>query len=345
MTPRGSASALAARRGEIAEAVTRAHFLRHPELDRRYGAEGREKCREDAEHHLHYLEQALRFGSPELFADYVGWAQSMLESRGIPQGDLADHLRSLIALAREAVPGISGALDAVASPALAGLPAMAAPEAGRDAPEAERFLACVREGGPGAAGAFVSGLLDAGWPLQDVYLRVIEAAQHEVGRLWQLNRITVAQEHYYTAATQLVMSQLYPRLFARPARGPRVVIACVSGELHEVGARMVADLLQLEGFDTYFLGASVPARDLVRFVRERAAVLLGLSATLPAHLGRLEATIRAVRDDESLRRVKVVVGGNPFGRVRDLWKSVGGDACARDAREAVEVARALCPAE
>lgn len=345
MTPEESASALAARRRELAEAVTRAHFLRHPELDARYGAAGREKCREDAEHHLHYLEQALRYASPELFADYVGWAKSMLESRGIPQSDLEDHLRAVIALAREAVPAISPALDAIASPTLAALPVAAAPEARHDAAEAGRFLACVREDGPNAASALVSALLDAGWSLQDVYVGVLEAAQHEVGRLWQLNRITVAEEHYYTAATQLVMSRLYPKLFARPARGPRVVIACVAGELHEIGARMVADVLQLEGFDTYFLGASVPTADLVRFVRDKAAAVLGLSATIPAHLGRLDATIRAVRDDDATRRVKVVVGGSPFGRIRGLWKSIGGDACARDARDAVEVVRALCGAE
>ena len=65
----------------------------------------------------------------------------------------------------------------------------------------------------------------------------------EVGRLWQMNRLSVAQEHYVTAATQLIMSQLYPLVFRTARRDRRIVAACVGGELHELGVRMVADRL------------------------------------------------------------------------------------------------------
>ena len=48
--------------------------------------------------------------------------------------------------------------------------------------------------------------------IRDVYLLVFQPCQREVGRLWEAGRITVAQEHYCTAATQVIMSQLAPRL-------------------------------------------------------------------------------------------------------------------------------------
>src|ERR1700731_3389105 len=73
--------------------------------------------------------------------------------------------------------------------------------------------------------------------IKEIYCHVFERCQYEIGRLWQLNVVSVAQEHYCTASTQLVMSQLYPYIFRadRTFRGT-IVAACVTGELHEIGA-------------------------------------------------------------------------------------------------------------
>jgi methanogenic corrinoid protein MtbC1 len=61
----------------------------------------------------------------------------------------------------------------------------------------------------------------------------------------------VAQEHYCTAATQLIMSQLSPRLFGRDRIGRRLVVTCVGDELYELGMHMVADFFEMEGWDAY----------------------------------------------------------------------------------------------
>lgn len=96
--------------------------------------------------------------------------------------------------------------------------------------------------------------------MKSIYLEVLQPVQREIGNLWQTNEVSVAQEHYCTAATQLIMGRLYPYLHLAPRNGKRVVVACVGGELHEVGARMVADILEMEGWDSYYLGANTPTR-------------------------------------------------------------------------------------
>ncbi|MCL5780766.1 MAG: B12-binding domain-containing protein [Firmicutes bacterium] len=77
--------------------------------------------------------------------------------------------------------------------------------------------------------------------IKDLYLHVFQRTQYEIGRLRQSNIITVAQEHYCTAVTQLIMSQLYPYIFRTKKNGLRMVATCVAGELHEIGIRMAAD--------------------------------------------------------------------------------------------------------
>ncbi|MDZ7712439.1 MAG: B12-binding domain-containing protein [Rhodovibrio sp.] len=56
----------------------------------------------------------------------------------------------------------------------------------------------------------------AGTPLADVLLHVIEPAQVEIGRLWQVNRIDVGQEHFATSVSQDLMAELH-----RPAGAQR----------------------------------------------------------------------------------------------------------------------------
>jgi MerR family transcriptional regulator, light-induced transcriptional regulator len=183
--------------------------------------------------------------------------------------------------------------------------------------------------------------VQAGVELRTLYLYVFQRTQHELGRLWQLNRISVAHEHYCTAATQLIMAQLYPTILATAKTGRRFVAACVTGELHELGARMVADFLELEGWDTSYLGANTPVESVVRMVVDRQAHVVGISATMPFHVYAVEAMVAAVRSAEACQEVKVLVGGYPFTRAPDLWQRVGADGYARDAQEAVAVANRL----
>src|SRR4029077_15712567 len=96
------------------------------------------------------------------------------------------------------------------------------------------------------ASRFVLDAVRAGVAVGDLYLQVFQRCQREVGRLWQLRQITVAQEHYCTAATQLALAQLYPYLFGLPKKGRKMVAASVGGELHEVGLRVVADLFEAD---------------------------------------------------------------------------------------------------
>ena len=206
---------------------------------------------------------------------------------------------------------------------------------------AQRYLGALLEGRRRKAGRLILDAFESGTPVADIYLNVFQPVQHEVGRLWQLNEISVAQEHYCTAATQLVMGQLYPHIFSGERAGRTFVAACIGGDLHEIGLRMVADFMEMAGWDTYYLGADVPTDAIVRTLAERGADVLGISVTMPFHLAAAERLIAAVRAREATRDVKILVGGMPFNALPMLWQKTGADGFARDAQQAVQVAVSL----
>lgn len=178
----------------------------------------------------------------------------------------------------------------------------------------------------------VTEALDAGVPVPVIQLEILQPAQREIGRLWQENRISVAQEHLATSISQLVLSHLYPRLPREPANGRLALVACVEGERHEVGARMGADFLEMAGFDVRFLGADVPTRSLLEMIEVVRPDVLGLSVAMSFNIPALERTVTAVRSAYG-PSLPILVGGHvaawlPGLREKLEVQGVGMDASA-----------------
>jgi methanogenic corrinoid protein MtbC1 len=169
-------------------------------------------------------------------------------------------------------------------------------------------------------------------PVSSLYLEVVQPAQYELGRLWRAKRITAAQEHLGTEISRSALAHLQAHLPCGPSNGKRVVVACVEGELHDLGAQMVADFLEMAGFDVTFLGANVPADSLAEFLRDRPPHLLALSATVSTSLPALRRTIAAVRSITGTR-VPIAAGGRVLMRTPGLGRRLGLDLHARDARD------------
>jgi MerR family transcriptional regulator, light-induced transcriptional regulator len=206
---------------------------------------------------------------------------------------------------------------------------------------AKDYLESLLRGERQIASQLILAAVARGVAVKDIYLHVFQRTQYEIGRLWQINRISVAQEHFCTAATQLIMSQLYPHIFRTERAGRRLVAACVGGELHEMGVRMVADFFEMAGWDTYYLGANTPADSIVRTLEERRAHVLGISTTITFHVGEAADLIARVRASTAGKRVKILVGGYPFKVAEGLWRSVNADGFGRDAQQAIAVANEL----
>jgi methanogenic corrinoid protein MtbC1 len=333
------------RKAEISAALVEREFTRHPELAQRYGKTGREKSLQDVGYHLSFLAQALALNNQALFVDYIAWVKVMLGQRNVSATDLAFHLECLAELLQEQLPAEAGALAAgFVTAAVLALPAMPEDlptflhEGTPLSPLAHQYFAALRRGERHVASQLVLAAVAAGTPVKDIYLNVFQPAQYEIGRLWQTNRITVAQEHYCTAATQLIMSQLYPHIFATAKNGRTLVATCVSGDLHEIGVRMVADFFEMEGWNTFYLGANTPHSSVIATLVERQADVLAVSATISYHVDAVRDLISAVRANPACSRVRILAGGYPFDHDPELWRKVGADGSAPDAQQAIILA-------
>ncbi|GAA4380031.1 cobalamin B12-binding domain-containing protein [Hymenobacter koreensis] len=201
----------------------------------------------------------------------------------------------------------------------------------------ERLLAADR---PGAYNVLLEAA-KTGTDVRDLYLQVLQPVQREIGVRWHNGELSVAEEHFCTATTELTMSLLNPYLVSTPRNGRRLVATNVAGDLHAVGLRMVTDFLEHAGWDAYYLGASTPTGSILRTIETRRADLLVLGASLPHHVPLIKELISTYRSTPAVNQAKILVGGQPFNQDPALWRHVGADVWAPDAASAVEVVNRL----
>jgi methanogenic corrinoid protein MtbC1 len=182
--------------------------------------------------------------------------------------------------------------------------------------------------------------LGGGVAVPDLHLGVVQPAQREIGRLWQENRISVAQEHLATAISQLVVSHLYRSMPREPHNGRLALVACVEGELHDMGGRMGADFLEMAGFDVRFLGADVPTPSLLEMIDTERPDVVGLSVAMTYHLPSLIKAVQAIRAAHG-RELPILVGGHVAAWAPGLQRALDVQVVGTNADELVLGCREL----
>jgi methanogenic corrinoid protein MtbC1 len=190
----------------------------------------------------------------------------------------------------------------------------------------DRALAIVRE-----------ALDEAESPL-DVYLDIFQDALYEVGRRWERAGLTIAEEHMATATTQYILSVLQQELPRSNEHRGTAVVAGILGEHHAVGVTIVADLLDADGWSVRFLGTNLPHDPIVSAVSDQRASLLAISVTMSERLLDVRDLIALVRTSVP-EPPRIIVGGAAFRGDPKLWRSVGADGSAPDARGVTDLAR------
>lgn len=330
----------------LADAIVELQYELQPELWKPYDSLSRIKSVRDTRYHLEYLFEALDANMPELFVAYLSWVKILFDGLGFPDSVLPrtlECIRRVLAarLPIELLPPILDILEEGRC-SLEKAPVPLFSHIAGDTPRdqmARNYLDLLLSGDRPTASRLILDAIDQGASIQDIYLEVFQRTQQEIGRLWHTNQISVAQEHYCTAATQLIMSQLYPRIFSTNKKGLSMVATCVGSELHEIGARMVADFFEMDGWNTYFLGANMPTKGILNMLEQRQAALLAISTTMTFHIPLVRELVVETR--KSGLNVRIMVGGYPFNVAPRLWESVGADGYAPDARLAVSLAERL----
>ena len=171
--------------------------------------------------------------------------------------------------------------------------------------------------------------------LKRFYLDVICPSMYRIGQLWESNQVTLSEEHLATVIVSQVMTSQYPRIIQFNVTRGKSVVCLSANEFHELGARMVADFMEMAGWDVHFIGKSTSVDELVDELKRQKPFILAISVATAFNLKALQQVIQLVRDSQEIRDIKIIVGGSAFIGMPNLWKQIGADGYAADAEGAI----------
>lgn len=206
-------------------------------------------------------------------------------------------------------------------------------------PDRERFLTLLLHGEWREGLQLAQELIHTPKDLEDFYFQVIQPCMYRVGDLWETGELSVAQEHLVSALVARIMATVYPQVKPVPFDKGKALVTSAPNEFHEMGARMLADCLELDGWEVDYLGANTPQADLLAFLSRSQPFLAAISITMPFNLDRAVEIIAAIKNHPELQKVRVLVGGQLFHDFPDLWQMTGADGWAPDSKTAVTVAQ------
>jgi len=135
--------------------------------------------------------------------------------------------------------------------------------------------------------------------LQDVLMPVLT----QVGDEWHRGRARIAHEHLMSSTMRNLLGA-FLRLYARRETSVRLLFATPAGERHEIAMLGAAMLAASAGLGVSYLGADLPARDIVDSVGPAGAhvLVLGLTTTTTdkARQRELKTIIRELPNDIEL---------------------------------------------
>jgi methanogenic corrinoid protein MtbC1 len=144
---------------------------------------------------------------------------------------------------------------------------------------------------------------------------------NRIGDAWASGEISIAEEHAASAVIKEVLL-LSSRPYAQTSGAPKLVVATPAGQLHELGATLVACTATRHGWDVTYLGPSLPSTEIARAAVRSGALAVGLSIVYPNDDPQLADELRRLRDalpDE----VGILIGGRSASAYQAVIEEIG----------------------
>lgn len=331
---------------ELAELIFKKQFELNPQMAKEYNNHQKRLMMEDIIYNLEYLFTAIELDDHRLFTDYVRWLVHLLWSlrknhdKGQVNQRLIEHfeiMKNVLESAGvDAVVYINSAIEALKQEELAPTYPMQFQE-DKYSKFKQEYLNLLLSNATHEAIDYLASLNRKGLAVDEILQFVIQDVMYQIGELWHQNIITVDVEHYCTSTTQVAIAQFYPQIFTKARNGHKIMTCCVGSELHELGIRMLSDIFEYNGWDSIYLGASLPTKAIITALEKHKPDLLALSVTMPNHLPKCLAIIQEVKT--LYPDIKIAVGGRAFRFTESIWEKWNIDISTENAFQLVQWAK------
>ena len=209
----------------------------------------------------------------------------------------------------------------------------------------EKAAKAIIEGDDEAAAEVIDKAEEQGMDLMELLMNGFGKGNETVMDRFDSGEISVAELLYASDAMKEATDEIFRRLGLNEVPGPvstgkpRVLLATVAGDIHDLGKGLVAAFLRNAGFEVIDLGCEVSVEAIAFAAREFNVDIIGTSAILTSSLKEQKKLEKYLREIGERDKYITMVGGAP---VPQRWaEKIGADGYSDTAKEAVEKALEL----
>lgn len=325
----------------IAQRVFQEQFRRDPKLAQEMDERRKRRMYDDVVYNISFLMTSVHFSDKMIFEGYAKWIYTFLCNlmkdidRDRIMVMMTDHYKIMDEIFKaeatdlltedeigKASLYLHAAIEATEN-AVTDIPLSSAFTEGNHYEIRRAYLNAILKGETKEAYSIIEEAKKSGLTILVIYEEILSKVMYEIGSLWHKSLITIDKEHYATSVTQSVMSGFYSEIFSSSRKKKSLLSCAVGSELHEMGIRMLSDIFEYHGWDTYYLGAALPEPALLSAIEEHKPQVIALSVTMAPYLSSCEQMVESIR--EKFPHIKIAVGGQAFISTDELWKKWGVD--------------------
>lgn len=142
------------------------------------------------------------------------------------------------------------------------------------------------------------------------YVRdILTPALYRVGQLWHEKKLSVAQEHMFSACVKRIILSMVNNIHLLTHNRPAILFATPQGEVHEFGILMTCLLAASQQFNCYYLGSDLPAAEIVEASRHLHPDVIALSVINSPPEQEIVEQLHWLGETGELRETQIWIGG------------------------------------
>lgn len=199
-----------------------------------------------------------------------------------------------------------------------------------------KLVKMLLSGDTASAEKYVMEFLKDLTPLE-ITQKVLSKAMEEIGALYSTSKIFLPHLILAAESVKPIFNKLLSMIEDKSStKLGLIMLATVEGDIHDIGKKIVATILESSGFEVVDIGKDVPANVILEKARELKPDIIGLSAMMTTTIAQVGEVVRVLRNAGI--QTPIVAGGASMNE--ELARKFG-SFYAKDAQDAVNLCKGL----
>jgi methanogenic corrinoid protein MtbC1 len=197
----------------------------------------------------------------------------------------------------------------------------------------EEYMKSLLDGDKKAVRKILLSFLKKGVPSRVIYEDYIRRSLREVGDLWEKGELPIWKEHFISEISLENMALIKRRKYKENEDKKPILLLTPGAEQHNIGLKMVGDMLESNGHNVIYLGNLIPTDNIIQAIEEKKPYAIILSVTIAYHIDSAKNLIDILKQRFGTKTPTILIGGSAFEHVENVATVTGADKYCRDIDE------------